>query len=154
MAAHDAQQVRECMDKFSALEIKMATVQAELKPLKDAVTNFRSLDRNVNEFMTEFRTQKKDAEKALETAAQTVATTLLKSNSKRDTADFWFRIIIGILMFLIAAATFHREWKASGMEMPKFFQPKTTGQLLTAHNQTQDATNHEEARPWQLNLSR
>jgi hypothetical protein len=40
------------------------------------------------------------------------------------------------------------------MEMPKFFQPKTTGQLLTAHNQTQDATNHEEARPWQLNLSR
>jgi hypothetical protein len=137
MAAHDAQQVRECMDKFSALEIKMATVQAELKPLKEAATNFRSLDRNVNEFMTEFRTQKKDAEKALETAAQTVATTLLKSNSKRDTADFWFRIIIGILMFLIAAATFHREWKASGMEMPKFFHPRTTGQLLTAHNQNE-----------------
>jgi acyl CoA:acetate/3-ketoacid CoA transferase alpha subunit len=127
------------MGKFSALEIEMATVQAELKPLKEAVTNFRSLDRNVNEFMTEFRTQRKDSEKALETAAQTVAATLSKSNFRRENADFWFRIIIGILMLLIAIATLHREWKASGMEMPKFYQPKTTGQLLTAHNQTQEA---------------
>ena len=146
MAAHDAQQVQACMDRFKTLEGKMnelavaqAVTAGRLTPIEQAVTNFRSLDKNVNDFMTEFRTQREDSEKALETAAQTVAITLSKSNSKRDTADFWFRIIIGILMLLIAVATLHREWKASGMEMPKFFQPKTTGQL-TAHNHTLNAT--------------
>jgi hypothetical protein len=140
MAAHDAQQVRECMDKFSALEIEMATVQAELKPLKEAVTNFRNLDRNVTEFMSEFRTHRNDEERRAQYATDAVREALKNENSRRNRLVLIIGIIISALMLMVAILQLHREWKETHIQTPVITKPHTTSQL-NARVQSQEAIN-------------
>ena len=128
------------MDKFTALEREMATVRAELTPLKEAVTNFRSLDRNVNEFMTGFRTHQADEEKRVRDAAIAVGNTLVAANSRRDRIVAIFGVIISALLLLVAALTLHRDWKDSHLRPPSITAPKITGEVANAHT-TQDAAN-------------
>jgi len=124
MAGHDAQQVQICMGKFSELETQMATVIAEMKPLKDAVTNFRNLDRNVNDFMTENRTERRILKEAVD-----------KHNWRIMFAVALVGLILAALQLWIDGRNHQRN---GSLHQPSVTAPTTKGQIDTAHNQ-QDA---------------
>ena len=125
MAGHDALQVRICMGKFSELETQMATVIAEMKPLKDAVTNFRTLDKNVNDFMTENRTERRMLKEAVD-----------KHNWRIMAAVALMGLLLAALQLWIDGRNHQRN---GSLHQPSVTAaPTTKGQIDTAHNQ-QDA---------------
>jgi hypothetical protein len=147
MAAHDAQQVRECMGKFSVLEVEMATIKAQLGPLKEAVGNFRNLDRNVSEFMTEFRTHRNDEENAEKKSADAVRDTLAEHNRHADrkvniviAVCAFLTLVFGLPAVLSTIVEVKRELFHNELHLPKLLTPKGIGQLYTARtDKTQDA---------------
>ena len=117
---HDAR-FTEIERRVGGLEIKMATVIAELIPLKEAITNFKNLDKNVSNFMS------REAERE-----KIVKETLSAHNAK-------MMMVIALFAAFIAALQLGIEWShhwQHGMFNPPhpITAPKTTGEITNAHN--------------------
>jgi hypothetical protein len=132
MAAHDAAQVRICMDKFTALETKMATVLPMVERLDEEIFNHGKdgLKTVVLKHIEHVETLEAERDKSLKQERDDVKSALSRHN-------FRVMLLVGIFALLVALMQLAIEWSHRSTGHTLFDHPKTTGQLLTAHNQTE-----------------
>jgi hypothetical protein len=127
------------------LAVKVGRLEERMEHVEAAVANFRSLDRNVSEFMTEFRTHRNDEEDAAKRATEAVKVDLEAHNRKADRRINTLIAICAIItLFFGLPAVIHtaievrKEILTNQIQLPHW--PQHTGQIDTAHSTPREDT--------------
>ena len=136
MAGHDDGLVQRHSDRFvkvedrvGQLEVDMATVTAEIEPLKEAVTNFRNLDKNVTTFMTETITGRRVLKEAV------------------DSHNWRIMLAVALVGLVLAALQLGIEWghhRTNG----SILHHSQVGEVYNAHNNQTQLTEGEHHGNW------